>query len=89
MRGEAVFYWVEMNVIHMGAVIPVVTDCMFPEALLPNAVPVTIQNIRQGFCETDFDGAPAAGRIRVVFRQGPDAMHVVRQNDPGVDMERS
>jgi hypothetical protein len=26
--------------------------------------------------------------VRIIFRQSPYAMHVVRQNDPGVDMKR-
>ncbi len=75
--------------------IPVVTDCMFPEALLPNASPNTRQplrphrfHVRQGFRKSDLDVPPAAGKIRIVFRQGPYTMHVVGQNDPGVDMKR-
>ena len=39
--------------------------------------------------ETRFDGTHACAIIPVSRGQGPDAMHVVRQNDPGVDPEGS
>ncbi len=78
-------YRIEMHVVHMCAVISVITDRMFPEPLLPNAIPITIL---QRFCEPHFDTSPSAGEIPVIFSQRPDAMHVVRQNNPCINMKR-
>ncbi len=41
MRDEAVLYWVKMNVIHVGGIIAVVADRVFPIMLLPDAAAVT------------------------------------------------
>jgi hypothetical protein len=46
---------------------------------------VILVAFRQGFRKGDFDGAPATGKIGIAWRQGPQAMQVVRQNDPGID----
>lgn len=37
--------------------------------------------------EAGLDDLPAGGEIGVVGRQGPEAMHVLRQHDPGIDAE--
>ncbi len=94
MRNETMLHRIEMHVIHMGAIIPLITNGMFPKTLLPNAPPLTRQNlgpfqfrIRQGFGKPLFDGAPPAGIIRIIFRQGPYAMQVVRQNHPRIRMK--
>lgn len=38
-------------------------------------------------CEAGLDDLPAGGEIGVVGRQGPEAMHVLRQHDPDIDAE--
>lgn len=91
MRGEAVFDWVEMDVVHVCAVIALVADRVFPEAVLPEFATIARRRSRfagQSFGEAGFDGAPAAGIIGIVFRQGPDAVHVIGEDDPRVDVKR-
>ena len=94
MIRETVVDWVEVHVVHVGAVIALVTNGMFPETLLPNSAAIAQQgfwprrfDVREGFGEAQFNGAPAARIIGVAFRQGPDSVHVVRQDHPGIDME--
>ncbi len=84
-----------MYIIHMCAIISLITNGMFPKALLPNASPFTRQNlgpyqfhIRQGLRKSFFYSAPAARIIRIIFGQRPYAMHVVRQNNPCIGMKR-
>ncbi len=94
MRDETMLYRIEMHVIHMCTIIPVITNGVFPKALLPDPPPLTRQNlgpyqfnIRQGFRKPFFNRAPAARIIRIFCRQGPYTMHVVRQNNPCIDMK--
>ncbi len=95
MRNKAMLYRIEMNIIHMCAIIPLIANGMFPKAFLPNSPPLTRQNLRpyqfhiwQRLRKPFLDRAPAAGIIRIIFRHGPYAMHVVRQNHPCIRMKR-
>lgn len=92
---EAVLRRVEMNIIHMRGIIPVVSDRVFPEPPLPNATLAfadsagrPMLSVRQALGEASLYGLPSGREIRVALRQCPDAMHVLRQHDPGINVER-
>ena len=34
------------------------------------------------------DESPTSGKVRVPFRQGPDAMQMIRQDDRRINLER-
>lgn len=94
MLGEAVFDRIEVDVVHVGGVVGFVADGVFPEAVLPDAAVTVAQagggagfGVGKGFGEGDLDGAPTAGEVGVVFRQGPEAVYMVGQDHPGVDVE--
>lgn len=38
--------------------------------------------------KTAFDQSPTRAEIAIARRQGPNAMHMFRQHDPGINMER-
>ena len=85
---------VEVDVIHVSRVIAIIVDRVFPVAALPNAefafaksgsqYPIAIGQ-RSG--ERGFDSSPAVGEVAVAQGKGPQAMHMVRQHDPGVDVK--
>lgn len=83
-----------MHVIDVMPVIPLILNQVFPVAALPDsALAAGALSCRQylGLWQTPgkrkFDDFPAQGEIGVPIRERPDAMHVVGQNDPGVDVE--
>lgn len=39
-------------------------------------------------CKRKLNDLPAQREISVAFRKGPDAMHMIRQDDPGIDVKR-
>ena len=87
-------YRVEMDVIHVDGVVAVVADGVFPEAALPHAAftfgcPAggTVFSGWYFAGEVDFYGVPAAGEIGIAVREGSEAVHVVRENDPGVGVK--
>jgi hypothetical protein len=86
---------IEMDVIHMGRIIPFVPDRVFPKSPLPDAAfPLpqgpdrSFRSLRNPSGKTRLDFAHTPGKIGVAFGQGPLAVHMVRQYDPGIDMER-
>ena len=85
---------VEMDVIHMGRIIPLVPDRVFPKSSLPDAAFPLPQSPDRPFrlpCNPSgkarLDVAHTPRIIDVALGQGPLAMHMVRQYDPGIDME--
>lgn len=99
MRGishQAVLHGIEMNVIQMDAVVPIVADRMFPEPTLPNpalalADPACGALLAgwQALRERGLDRLPSRREIRIPRRQRPHAMHMLRQDHPGIDVEWS
>ena len=92
---ETVFDQVEVDVIKMNGKVPIIADRVLPIAALPDAaVAAAGHHLRarfdsgQGFRKGDLYRAPAARKIGIALRQDPQAMHVVRKDDPGVDIER-
>jgi hypothetical protein len=78
----------------MGGVIGIVADGVFPEAALPDAAfgfggaaCGAGFGFWDGSGEFGFDDLPACGEIGVAFGQGPEAVRVVGQDDPGVDVK--
>ncbi len=83
-----------MHIVDVMSVIPFILDQMLPIAPLPDpafaAGALSCRQyfgLRQASDESELDDFPAQGEIGVAIRERPDAMHVVGQNDPGVDVE--
>jgi hypothetical protein len=79
----------------MNGKVPIIADRMLPIAALPDAALATANHHRgsrfcsgQRFGKCDLYRAPAARKVGIALLQGPQAMHVVRKDDPGVDIER-
>ncbi len=87
-------YRIEMNIVHMPRVIPVIADRMLPKPALPDA-PLALHptNRRQTLTSRKrprkghFDFLPSSREIGVLRRQCPDAMQMIGQYNPGIDME--
>jgi hypothetical protein len=84
-----------MGVVEVSPKIAIVADRVLPVAPLPDAALAAPGHdgrsrfvAGQRFRESDLDCAPPAGEVGIAFRQGPQAVHVVGQDDPGVDAER-
>ena len=58
-----------------------------PSSPLRSLVRNTPYAIGQRSGERGFDSSPAVGEVAVALGKGPQAMHMVRQYDPGVDVE--
>lgn len=91
---ETVLHWIEVNVVHMRRQIPLVADRVLPISPLPDAALATADHDRRSrftdayaFRKPFLDRAPTAWEIGVVFRQCPQAVHVVGKHDPGVDLK--
>ncbi len=91
-----VFDRVVMNVIAVDVEVPLITKGMFPESVLPNAsFAFLLPSIRQAFPRREgsgkrgFDQPPSCGVVRIVRRQSPQAMQMIRENDDSVDVKRS
>ena len=83
-----------MHIVDVMPVIPFVLNQVFPITPLPDSTLAAgalscrqYLGLRQASGESEFDDFPAQGEIGVAIRERPDAMHVVGQNDPGVDVE--
>ena len=94
MLDKPVLDRVEMDVIHVRTEITLVAHNVLPEAALPYAALAAYPAaFRKRFAGVDrsgkahFDRLPAFREIAVVLRKGKQAMHMVRQHNPGVDME--
>jgi len=79
----------------MGRMIPFVPERVFPKSPLPDAAfplpqspdrPFGLPCNPSGKARLDFAHTP--GKFGVALGQVPLAMHMVRQYDPGIDMER-
>ena len=79
-RGVAVVDGVPVRVCDLVRVVGLVADRVLVEARLPDAAPERVGHAA-------LEGAPAAGIVRVAFRQGPDRVEVVRQDAEGVRAE--
>lgn len=83
-----------MNVFNMSDEIAVISDLMFPVTPLPDCLLTFIEMGRRlpPFellpalpAETTLNLTPAHGEVAVIFRQGPDAMQMVGQQNKSVD----
>lgn len=72
-----------------------IANVVFPVATLPEAVLPAACMAGPAWCvghrtgKARLDDAPPVFIVGVTLRQRPDAMHVVWQNDPGVDLDRT
>ena len=89
-----VFDGVEMHVVHMGEVVFVVADDVFPVSALPDASFMSCQlrcasMFRGGNAsrECAFDQPPAPGVVSIPGGEFNDAVKMLRQNHPRVDMK--
>src|SRR6516164_6590747 len=96
-RRKAMMHGIDVNIIEVLCEIVLVTNGVFPEAALPNALfpfcAATLALKGRPICpdvgtrESLFDQAPSCGEIEIPFRQDPDCVQVVRKNDIGVQLE--
>ena len=94
MRGDPVLDGVEGNVIHVGRVVGVIADRVFPISTLPDTGftlayerRASVSRMRDAAGKQRLDRSPTGRKIGVAGRQSPHAMEMVRQNDEGVDMK--
>ena len=89
---------VVMDVIHMAGEVGFIADLMFPISMLPDGLFALLQARRIGrapVCiramlgERALDQTPASREIRIVRRQRPDAVKMVKHDHDGVDLERT
>ncbi len=87
-------YRVEVRVIHVGGIIPVITNGVLPESVLPYSPLTAIKHDwrplfdgRQGFRKYCLDRTPTPGIVGIVFGQRPQAMHMLRQDHPRIDVK--
>lgn len=78
----------------MASIVVIITKHMLPKAPLPDAsLPFGYSNLGPSFgagqllYEADFDRFPTIGKIIIAWRQCPNAVHMVRQYHPGIDMK--
>ena len=95
MRGDLMLDGVEVDVIHVGRVVGVVADRVFPISTLPDTGftlaherRASVSRMRDAAGKQRLDRSPTGRKIGVAGRQSPHAMDMVRQNDKGVDMKR-
>jgi hypothetical protein len=96
MVGDPVPDRIAMHIVEMGGVIILIADRVLPKPPLPDPS-LALRNPARGamlaygkaFRECLLDRLPAARKIGVAFWQRPDAMHVIGQEHPGVDVIRS
>ena len=91
----SMFDRIEMNVVSMPRKILFIAQSMLPIAPLPNAAFALFRAARgpalvgrQTARERRLDQPPPQRKISVAFRQRPDRMQMVRQDDDGFDVER-
>ena len=92
---QAVLHRVEMRVIHVGRIIDAIADRVLPKPSLPNpALTLVLSNRRPTLSRWNrlreqFLQFPPSPREFIIVRwKRPNAVHMVRQYNPGVDMER-
>ena len=78
---QPMFYRVVMNIINVILVIFLVGDKMGPKSVLPKRWLLFIIDIC--LSKFTFDNAPTPRIIQIILNQLPDAMHMVRKQDPG------
>lgn len=90
-RYEAVFDRVVVNVIQVRAEVGFIAHEMLPEPGLPQTAVLSRCRYVSAFeqaGDAGLDEPPAHGKVAVVWRQSPDRMHVVGEDDPRIDRER-
>jgi hypothetical protein len=85
---------VEMQIVHMMPIVAFVSDQMLPIPPLPDTSFASGslrcgQHLcfRQPLGKRELDDLPAKREISVAVGQRPDAVHVIRKYDPGINME--
>jgi hypothetical protein len=86
-RDQPMFHRIEMNVIDVAREVGIVADGVLPKAALPYAffasadfTPASLRIGRETAGEIVLYQAPAAGKIRVVGREGPNRVQVIGQD---------
>ena len=91
---QAMFHRIVVDVLDVAGEVVVVADQVFPEAPLPEivfAAPVADERhavARQRAREAGLDRLPASGEVGVAFRQPPQGVQIVRQDDDRIEGER-
>ena len=80
-RHITVFDWVEVDVIQMVLVILFVAYAMLPKTLLPKGW-LMMALLTKYLCKPTLNNAPATREVSVTIFYAPNAMNVIRQQDP-------
>ena len=85
---------VPVNIIDVPLEIPVITDHVLPIAALPNTTLTSLDTtFRSSFAPRDLAGKPRFDQrlahliVRIIVRQGPDAVEMLGKNDNRVNRE--
>ncbi len=94
MPYQAMFEWIDMHVIYMRRVITFIADGVFPKTPLPNttftfARPYRRQSLGSGqrLRKRNLNRFPSCRIIVIAGRQSPNAMRVIRQYHPSVNVK--
>jgi hypothetical protein len=95
MRRKSVLHRVEVDIIHVRGEVVLIADRMLPVPTLPDAGlalakqgRAPVRRPRDCAREGRLDRLPSNREVHVARRQGPQAMHMIRQHDPRVYVER-
>jgi hypothetical protein len=95
VRQEAVLDWVEMRLIHVSREVAIIADRVlrYRRCEMPRSPRLVMTGDRGSLMGNDFANAVSIahhrpGKICIALWQGPQTVHVVGKDDPGVDMER-
>ena len=84
------FQRIQVNIVKMAFEISFITDAMFPKMALPDFPAFFLLQgcagnggLRQVTAKPIFYQAPTQGKTAVAFGQLPNAVHMLRQYDPG------
>jgi hypothetical protein len=94
MSHKTTLHRVEVGVVQVSRKVSIIADRALPVPAAANcrvrhgwSWPVIAAYGRAKLSRWRLDGAPAAGEVGIACRQGPQAVHMVGKDDPGVDVE--
>jgi hypothetical protein len=94
-RHDAVFHRIDVTILDVTGIVRIVSNQMLPKSPLPYASlgPLSANGgetlvLRQSLRKSRLGQSPTNREIGVVWRQCPDGMNMIRQDDHSVDFKR-